>query len=79
MRSLSLDEVVIGKFLGVIFLTKTIVNGFSFGVDGLSMEYYLLRCPSAELIVKTAVIQALEADPKLAASLVRMHFHDCFI
>nr|POE91895.1 peroxidase 47 [Quercus suber] len=48
---------------------KTIVNGFSFGVDGLSMEYYLLRCPSAELIVKTAVIQALEADPKLAAGL----------
>ncbi|XP_075660450.1 peroxidase 47-like [Castanea sativa] len=79
MTSLSLDKVVIGKFLGVIFLMKTVVNGFSFGVDGLSMEYYLLRCPSAELIVKTAVIQALEADPKLAATLVWLHFHDCFI
>ena len=57
-----------------------VVNGFRFGVvDGLSMEYYLLRCPLAELIVKIKVIKALQADPTLAASLVRLHFHDCFI
>lgn len=57
-----------------------VVNGFRFGVvDGLSMDYYLRRCPLAELIVKIKVIKALQADPTLAASLVRLHFHDCFI
>ncbi|KAK9996843.1 hypothetical protein SO802_021529 [Lithocarpus litseifolius] len=57
-----------------------VVNDFRFGVvDGLSMDYYLRRCPLAELIVKIKVIKALQADPTLAASLVRLHFHDCFI
>ncbi|KAK4840295.1 hypothetical protein QYF36_004996 [Acer negundo] len=50
-----------------------------FGVDGLSMQYYIMSCPFADLIIKNTVNKALQDDPTLAAALVRMHFHDCFI
>ncbi|KAI9092539.1 hypothetical protein K1719_027667 [Acacia pycnantha] len=49
------------------------------GAYGLSMEYYLASCLFVEPIVKDTVNSALEKDPTLAAALLRMHFHDCFI
>ncbi|XP_075492056.1 peroxidase 47-like [Primulina tabacum] len=52
------------------------INGVA---DGLSMNYYMFSCPSAEIIVKNTVYNALQSDPTLAAALLRMHFHDCFI
>ncbi|EEF44534.1 Peroxidase 47 precursor, putative [Ricinus communis] len=66
--------------LGVFFFMEMILSGFRFGaVDGLSMNYYLMSCPFADQIVKNTVTRALQDDPTLAAALVRMHFHDCFI
>ena len=79
MRSLSLVKMVGGNFLSVILLMEIIVNAFIFGVDGLSMNYYLMSCPFADSIVKNTVNSALQDDPTLAAGLIRMHFHDCFI
>ncbi|KAF7820606.1 peroxidase 47 [Senna tora] len=49
------------------------------GTNGLSMNYYLVSCPFVEAVVKNVVNRALEDDPTLAAALLRMHFHDCFI
>ena len=48
-------------------------------VHALSMQYYAIRCPLAEMLVKNTVNQALQNDPTLAAGLLRMHFHDCFV
>ncbi|KAK6923640.1 hem peroxidase [Dillenia turbinata] len=50
-----------------------------FQANGLSMNYYLMSCPFADNIVKDTVNEALQSDPSLAAALLRMHFHDCFI
>ncbi|KAL1821474.1 hypothetical protein DCAR_0417890 [Daucus carota subsp. sativus] len=47
--------------------------------EALSMNYYIMRCPMVELIVKDTVNRALQSDPTLAAGLIRMHFHDCFL
>ena len=47
--------------------------------NGLSKNYYMKSCPMADFIVKNSVNAALRADPTLAAALIRMHFHDCFI
>lgn len=45
----------------------------------LSMDYYGMSCPFAEMVVRSVVSQALMGDPSLAASLLRLHFHDCFV
>ncbi|KAK3211324.1 hypothetical protein Dsin_016030 [Dipteronia sinensis] len=64
------------NLIGVVLLMEVILR---FGVDGLSMQYYIMSCPFADQIIKNTVYNALQADPTLAAALVRMHFHDCFI
>ncbi|KAL3597194.1 hypothetical protein D5086_008831 [Populus alba] len=70
---------VFANFLGVVLLMELIAGGFRFGADGLSMNYYVFNCPLAEPILRSTVTSALQSDPTLAAALVRMHFHDCWI
>ncbi|KAK1653779.1 hypothetical protein QYE76_071584 [Lolium multiflorum] len=49
------------------------------GHGQLIMGYYWMSCPYAEAIVRNVVGEALYKDPTLAASLLRLHFHDCFV
>ncbi|KAG5060026.1 hypothetical protein JHK85_001080 [Glycine max] len=65
------------NLLTMFFVMEMIVvSGFSFGASGLSMNYYFLSCPIAKPVVKNTTNRARQDDPTLAASLVRMHFHD---
>lgn len=67
------------NLLSMFILMEAVAGGFRFGVDGVRMDYYIMSCPFAESIVKNTVNRALQDDPTLAAALVRMHFHDCFV
>ncbi|WOK96517.1 hypothetical protein Cni_G05224 [Canna indica] len=49
------------------------------GADALSMDYYMMSCPFMEQIISNTVNQALNRNPGLAAGLLRLHFHDCFV
>lgn len=45
----------------------------------LSSTFYSTTCPNVSSIVTGVVQQALQSDPRIGASLIRLHFHDCFV
>ncbi|XP_078171584.1 peroxidase superfamily protein [Carex rostrata] len=53
-------------------------TGVSTGIS-LSFDLYFITCPQVEDIVRSVVEQAVVSDPRMAASLLRLHFHDCFV
>ncbi|KAL4610877.1 hypothetical protein ACB092_08G083800 [Castanea dentata] len=45
----------------------------------LSPTFYATTCPRALSTIKTAVINAVVKEHRMGASLLRLHFHDCFV
>ena len=41
--------------------------------------FYDESCPQLFSVVKEEVQKAVKAEKRMAASLVRLHFHDCFV
>ncbi|MCO5604196.1 hypothetical protein L7F22_058358 [Adiantum nelumboides] len=45
----------------------------------LEYNFYDSSCPSAESIVRQLVGNAVASEPRMTGSLLRLHFHDCFV
>jgi peroxidase len=61
----------------VVFATASL---FSSSAEAqLQVGYYRYTCYDAEDIVLQEVAAALVEQPDLAGSLLRLHFHDCFV
>ncbi|KAK8551823.1 hypothetical protein V6N13_120259 [Hibiscus sabdariffa] len=55
--------------------------GGQFGAPpcGLFPQFYQISCPQADDIVMSVLNKAIAKEPRMAASLLRLHFHDCFV
>ncbi|XP_059274589.1 peroxidase 27-like [Lycium ferocissimum] len=47
--------------------------------QGVEVGFYKKTCPNVEAIVKETAAHYISRAPTLAAPLLRMHFHDCFV
>ncbi|KAI9103553.1 hypothetical protein K1719_023176 [Acacia pycnantha] len=61
-------------FYSAVALLLVSVHG-----QGTRLGFYSTSCPNAESIVRSTVQAHVNSDPSLAAGLLRMHFHDCFV
>ncbi|XP_057806705.1 peroxidase 64-like [Salvia miltiorrhiza] len=61
-------------------LIRLVIVAYSIWMGmGLSMNKYDVTCPNVESIVAKVVRNATSRDKTVPATLLRMHFHDCFI
>ncbi|CAN6312857.1 unnamed protein product [Urochloa humidicola] len=49
------------------------------GSGQLDPYFYDKACPAALPTIKRVVEEAVAAEPRMGASLLRLHFHDCFV
>lgn len=71
-------------FIVILNITSTFATTLNeaYGDDigcPLGTGIYQYTCPEAEAIIFSWVEQAVSEDPRMAASLLRLHFHDCFV
>ncbi|KAG5250082.1 peroxidase [Salix suchowensis] len=45
----------------------------------LTTDFYSTTCPTLLQIVRKEVLRAIKSETRMAASLIRLHFHDCFV
>lgn len=48
-------------------------------VKGLSWSFYQKACPKVENIIRKELKKVFKRDIGLAAAILRIHFHDCFV
>ncbi|KAK9115673.1 hypothetical protein Sjap_014620 [Stephania japonica] len=63
----------------LIFLLLILNNNVIESQAQLSPSFYARTCPNALPIIKAAVRTAVSRERRMAASLLRLHFHDCFV
>jgi peroxidase len=77
------------RFLGAIFIAFFFYVSLAFADHhenahpipklGLSPDFYRSTCPHADEIVVSVLKKAIAKEPRIAASLLRLLFHDCFV
>ncbi|KAK2976398.1 hypothetical protein RJ640_008108, partial [Escallonia rubra] len=66
-----------------LFFMLLVVNFLSYSLHAsdppLTLDYYQSKCPDFLGIVKKEMECAVLTDPRNAALVLRLHFHDCFV
>nr|XP_043625855.1 lignin-forming anionic peroxidase-like [Erigeron canadensis] len=62
----------------LLFLSSFTINNTPCNAK-LSSTYYDSTCPNALRTIRTTIRTAISRERRMAASLLRLHFHDCFV
>ncbi|XP_058214732.1 cationic peroxidase 1-like [Rhododendron vialii] len=67
--------------LGKLTLCLWVFFGVLVGIASaqLSTTFYSSSCPNVLATIKAAVKSAVSTEARMGASLLRLHFHDCFV
>ncbi|KAF3786397.1 Cationic peroxidase 1 [Nymphaea thermarum] len=64
------------SFLSFFVVLLCACNGVT---ASLSKTHYHSTCPHAFSVIKKVVVEAVKKEARMGASLLRLHFHDCFV
>ncbi|XP_057456668.1 lignin-forming anionic peroxidase-like [Lotus japonicus] len=62
-----------------VTLTLVLLAGTTSINAQLSSTFYDSACPNALSTIRTVIRTAVSKERRMAASLIRLHFHDCFV
>ncbi|XP_059643070.1 peroxidase A2-like [Cornus florida] len=65
--------------LAVVFILVAVFVVLHESNAQLNATFYATTCSNVSNIARAVIQQALQSDPRIAASLIRLHFHDCFV
>ncbi|KAK4428431.1 Lignin-forming anionic peroxidase [Sesamum alatum] len=65
--------------IGIILSALILLSNYTVCEAQLSPTFYDTTCPNALATIRTSIRQAVSRDRRMAASLIRLHFHDCFV
>ncbi|KAI4299076.1 hypothetical protein L6164_032568 [Bauhinia variegata] len=71
------SHITMSFFVCVLLLALAIASAVH--GQGTRVGFYSTSCPRAESIVRSTVQSHVGSDRTLAAGLLRLHFHDCFV
>jgi peroxidase len=73
-------------FIGIVSSSSVIPSATTFVSSNLTTPYsqlsstfYATKCPQALPIIKAFITGVVLNDRRMGASLLRLHFHDCFV
>lgn len=70
---------IIMAFIKLLLLILVIINGLENSTQVLVPDFYNESCPLLEEIVRYIMKTKVLRQPRVAAQLLRLHFHDCFV
>ncbi|KAK3229535.1 hypothetical protein Dsin_001416 [Dipteronia sinensis] len=73
MGIINIVKVIVSLFVVLFYSSSSVVN------SQLQVGFYGDSCSCAESVVKDEVTKAFMNNRRVAAGLIRMHFHDCFV
>ncbi|KAK7341323.1 hypothetical protein VNO80_24249 [Phaseolus coccineus] len=68
-----IQSITAGFVVTIMVLLATICDA------QLSSTFYDSTCPNALTTIRTVIRSAVSKERRMAASLIRLHFHDCFV
>ncbi|GMJ13826.1 peroxidase 52 [Hibiscus trionum] len=68
-----MSTVTLSSILLIVLLSSSAANA------QLSANFYANSCPNLQTIVRNGMIQAVNRERRIGASILRLFFHDCFV
>ncbi|XP_051134200.1 peroxidase 4 [Andrographis paniculata] len=70
---------VVSVLVLVLAISSALLSGSTLAQSSLTTDYYKKTCPKVFEAVKSVVSRAIAKERRMGASLLRLHFHDCFV